>query len=148
MEDRNMDQGLLSATTILVLSAKSATRFPKSGLKMQLFAQQVRSGGKSGQRRHKSPGCPPRSEETQALLSSLEAVLGRAAGREGLLGPGTHTGAPLNVLPSGIYSAETPSLPQLAPQGVDVERIQQSFNALYTKHTGELGVKSDSPRCL
>lgn len=29
-----------------------------------------------------------------------------------------------------------------SPQGVDVERIQQSFNALYTKHTGKLGVKT------
>lgn len=67
------------------------------------------SAGKSGQRRHKSPGCPPKSEETQA-------VLGRAAGREGLLGAGRHMGAPLNVLPSGIYSAEIPCLPQLHPK--------------------------------
>lgn len=39
-----MDQGLLSGTTVLVLSAKSATRFPKTGWKMQLFAQQGNQG--------------------------------------------------------------------------------------------------------
>lgn len=82
-------KGFYQVAQFLFFLQRMLQDFPKKGWKTQLFPQQVPSGGESGQGRHKSTGCPPSSDETQALFSSssdqtLEALLERTAGREGL----------------------------------------------------------------
>lgn len=84
-----MDQRLPSGSTVLVLSTKNATRFPKKTMENAT----VSSAGTfwRGIRAEKTQKhrLPPSSDETQALFGSssdqtLEALLERTAGREGL----------------------------------------------------------------
>lgn len=126
-----MDQRLPSGSTLLVLSTKNATRFPKTRWKMQFFPQQAPSGGKSGQRRDKRPGCPSSSDKTQRLclreqLEGKEWLWSCKAPRELLCSPGG-------------FTLRLPACHSWHPEEPDVEKIQQSFHV----HKAHKGAQSE-----